>query len=76
MGKYYGLIILTCSKEVSPSKWLAINIKVILSSTAISCVLITCLLQVPEENSLCLLSLVFIDVHVIISVKDPKILLA
>ena len=27
----------------------------------------------PEENSLCLLSLVFIAVHVILSVKDPKI---
>ena len=30
----------------------------------------------PEENSLCLLSLVFIVVHVILSVKDPKIMLA
>ena len=30
----------------------------------------------PEENYLCLLSLVFIDVHVILSVKDPKIMLA
>ena len=30
----------------------------------------------PEENSLCLLSLVFIVVHVILSVKDPKIILA
>ena len=29
-----------------------------------------------EENSLCLLSLVFIVVHVILSVKDPKIMLA
>ena len=29
-------------------KWLAINIKVILSSAAISCVLITCLLQGPH----------------------------
>ena len=33
----------------------------------------------PEENSLCLLSLVFplvfIVVHVIISVKDPKIIM-
>ena len=29
----------------------------------------------PEENSLCLLSLVFIAVHVILSVKDPKIML-
>ena len=28
-----------------------------------------------EENSLCLLSLVFIDVHVILSVKDPKIIM-
>ena len=26
----------------------------------------------PEENSLCLLSLVFIVVNVIISIKDPK----
>ena len=25
----------------------------------------------PEENSLCVLSLVFIAVHVILSVKDP-----
>ena len=30
----------------------------------------------PKENSLCLLSLVFIVVHVILSVKDPKIILA
>ena len=30
----------------------------------------------PEENSLCLLSLVFIVVHVILLVKDPKIMLA
>ena len=30
----------------------------------------------PEENSLCLLSLVFIAVHVILSVKYPKIMLA
>ena len=30
----------------------------------------------PEENYLCLFSLVFIDVHVILSVKDPKIRLA
>ena len=30
----------------------------------------------PEENYLCLLSLVFIVVHVILSVKDPKIMLA
>ena len=33
----------------------------------------------PEENSLCLLSLVlclcFIPVHVILSVKDPKIIM-
>ena len=29
----------------------------------------------PEENSLCLLSLVFIVVHVILSVKDPKIIM-
>ena len=29
----------------------------------------------PEENDLCLLSLVFIVVHIILSVKDPKILL-
>ena len=33
----------------------------------------------PEENSLCLLSLVlclcFIAVHVILSVKDPKIIM-
>ena len=28
-----------------------------------------------EENSLCLLSLVFIYVHVILSVKDPKIIM-
>ena len=26
----------------------------------------------PEENSLCLLSLVFVVVHVILSFKDPK----
>ena len=30
----------------------------------------------PEENSLCLLSLVFIVVDVILSVKYPKIMLA
>ena len=30
----------------------------------------------PEEISLCLLSLVFIAVHVILSVKDPKIMLS
>ena len=30
----------------------------------------------PEENSLCLLSLVFIVVHAILPVKDPKIILA
>ena len=30
----------------------------------------------PEENCLCLLYLVFIVVHVILSVKDPKIMLA
>ena len=30
----------------------------------------------PKENSLCLLSLVFIAVHVILSVKYPKIMLA
>ena len=30
----------------------------------------------PEENYLCLLSLLFIVVHVILSVKDPKIMLA
>ena len=30
----------------------------------------------PEENYLCLLSLVFIVVHVILSVKDPKIILS
>ena len=30
----------------------------------------------PEENFLCILSLVFIVVHVILSVKDPKIMLA
>ena len=30
----------------------------------------------PKENSLCRLSLVFIVVHVILSVKDPKIMLA
>ena len=29
----------------------------------------------PEENSLCLLSLVFFVVHVILSVKDPKIIM-
>ena len=29
----------------------------------------------PEENSLCLLSLVFIAVHVILSLKDPKIIM-
>ena len=29
----------------------------------------------PEENSLCLLSLVFIAVHVILSVKDPMIIM-
>ena len=29
----------------------------------------------PEENSLCLLSLVFIAVHVILSVKDPKMIM-
>ena len=29
----------------------------------------------PKENSLCLLSLVFIDVHVILSVKYPKIIM-
>ena len=29
----------------------------------------------PKENSLCLWSLVFIDVHVILSVKDPKIVM-
>ena len=29
----------------------------------------------PEENSLCFLSLVFIAVHVILSVKDPKIIM-
>ena len=29
----------------------------------------------PEENSLCLLSLVFIVVHVILSVKGPKIIM-
>ena len=29
----------------------------------------------PEENSLCLLSLVFIAVHGILSVKDPKIIM-
>ena len=29
-----------------------------------------------EENSLCLLSLVFIDVHVILLVKYPKTMLA
>ena len=28
-----------------------------------------------EENSLCLFSLVFIFVHVILSVKDPKIIM-
>ena len=30
----------------------------------------------PKENSLCLLSLVFIVVHIILLVKDPKIMLA
>ena len=30
----------------------------------------------PEENSLCLLSLLFIAMHVILSVKDSKIMLA
>ena len=30
----------------------------------------------PEENYLCLLSLLFIDVRVILSVKYPKIMLA
>ena len=30
----------------------------------------------PKENSLCLLSLVFIAVHVILLVKDPNIMLA
>ena len=30
----------------------------------------------PKENSLCLLSLVFIVVHIILSVKDPKIMLS
>ena len=29
----------------------------------------------PEENSLCLLSLSFITVHVILSVKDPTIII-
>ena len=29
----------------------------------------------PEGNSLCLLSLVFIVVHVILSIKDPKIIM-
>ena len=29
----------------------------------------------PKENSLCLLSLVFIAVHVILSVKDSKIIM-
>ena len=29
----------------------------------------------PEENYLCLLSLVFIFVHVILSVKDPNIIM-
>ena len=29
----------------------------------------------PEENSLCLLSLMFIVVHVILLVKDPKIIM-
>ena len=29
----------------------------------------------PEENSSCLLSLVFISMHVILSVKDPKIIM-
>ena len=31
---------------------------------------------IPEENYLCLLSLLFIAVHVIPSVKDPKLMLA
>ena len=30
----------------------------------------------PEENALCLLSLVFSAMHVLLSVKDPKIMLA
>ena len=30
----------------------------------------------PEENSLCLLYLVFIAMHVILLVKDPKLMLA
>ena len=30
----------------------------------------------PEENSLCILSLVFIAMHAILSVKDPKIIVA
>ena len=34
------------------------------------------LYRLPEENSLCLLSLVFIVVHAILSIKDPKIILA
>ena len=29
----------------------------------------------PDENSLCLLSLFFIVVHVILSIKDPKIIM-
>ena len=29
----------------------------------------------PEENSLCLFFLMFIVVHVILSVKDPKIIM-
>ena len=29
----------------------------------------------PEENSLCLLSLVFIAMHVILLVKDPNIIM-
>ena len=29
----------------------------------------------PKENSLCLLSLVFIDVHVILSVKYSKVIM-
>ena len=29
----------------------------------------------PKENSLCLLSLVFITVHVILSVKDPEVIM-
>ena len=34
------------------------------------------LYRFPKENSLCILYLVFIVVHVILSVKDPKIMLA